>query len=56
MHYLMVCKLSVRQLGKPHFSINKQQYYYYMNYDIAMIYYQVLHFDSPWKFTPSDKQ
>lgn len=37
----------VSQLGKLHFSINKQQHYYYINYDIAMIYSQVLHFDSP---------
>lgn len=25
---------------------HKQQHYYYINYDIAMIYSQVLHFDS----------
>lgn len=44
----------ISQTGKPHVSINKQEYYY-INYDIAMIYSLVLHFDSLWKCMPSDK-
>lgn len=34
----------ISQRGKTHVSINKQQYYY-INYDITMIYPLALHFD-----------